>query len=100
MPDKAVGVGQLCRSDDLVIRGIQLSVTDILHNCPDKQVRILQYHTKGMAQIRLFDFVDVDAVVADFPVLNIVKTIDKVRDRRLAGPGGAYKGNLLPRCRI
>src|SRR5699024_6767876 len=44
--------------------------------------------------------VDVDAVVADFAVGNIVKPVDEVGDRRLAGAGGADERNLLAGFRV
>lgn len=58
---------------------------------------ILQYDTQRLPQIRFFDLVDIDAVITDLTILNIIETVDQVRDRGLAGTGGAYKGNLLAR---
>ena len=56
---------------------------------------ILQYDTQRLPQIRFFDLVDIDAVITDLTILNIIETVDQVRDRSLAGTGGAYKCNLL-----
>ena len=52
---------------------------------------ILQYDTQRLTQIRFFDLVDIDAVVTDLTILNIIKTVDQVRDRGLSGTGGAYE---------
>ena len=48
-----------------------------------------------MAQVRLFDVVDVDAVVADFAVGNIIEAVDQIRNCRLAGACCADEGELL-----
>ena len=56
---------------------------------------ILQYDTQRLPQIRFLDLVNIDAVVTDLTILNIIETVDQVRDRSLAGTGGAYKCNLL-----
>ena len=56
---------------------------------------ILQYDTQRLPQIRFFDLVNIDAVVTDLTILNIIETVDQVRDRGLTGAGGAYKCDLL-----
>ena len=56
-----MSIGQLGCCYDLLVGGVQLSITDIVPNSAGKQVGILQNHRQGSAQIRLFDFVDVDA---------------------------------------
>ena len=53
-----------------------------------------------MTQIRFLDLVDIDAVVTDLTILNIVETVDQVRDRCLSGSGRSDKGDLLTRSRI
>ena len=58
---------------------------------------VLKHHSQGTPQVRLADLVDVDAVVADFPVLDVVKAVDQVGDRGLTRAGGAHKGDLLAR---
>ena len=58
---------------------------------------ILKNDAQRAAQIRLFDLVDVDAVIADLAVGNIVKAVDQVGNGRLACTGGADKRDLLPR---
>ena len=56
---------------------------------------ILEHDAHGSPQVRLFDLVDVDAVIADLAVGNVVEAIDEVGDGGLAGAGGAYEGDLL-----
>ncbi len=53
-----------------------------------------------MTQIIFADFIDIYAVIADFTVLNIVKTVDQVGDRCLAGAGASDERDFLSRCRI
>ena len=43
---------------------------------------------------------DINAVDGDGPALDIVKTVDKVRDRSLSGSRGAHEGDLLSRLRV
>ena len=93
--DKAVGVGQLRRGDDLFIGGVEAAVTDVVRHRAGKEEGILEHDAEGAAEIGLFDLVDVDAVVADFAVLNIVKAVDQVGNGGFPRPGGADKGHLL-----
>ena len=63
---------------DLLIGCIKISVTDIVADGSGKQVGILQDNTEGAAQIIFFDLGDIDAVIADFSLLNIVETVEEV----------------------
>ena len=92
-----VRIGQRGSRNTFFICGIQSAIPDIFHNGIRKQVGILQYHTKGPAQIRFFDLVDIDIVIADFTVLNIIKAVNQVGNGGLTGTGGPDKGNLLSR---
>ena len=93
-PDKAVRIGELRCTHHFFIRGVELSVPDILPDSVGKQVRILQDDPERPAQIAFFDLVDIDVVVADLTVLNVIEAVDQVCDRRLAGPGGPDEGDL------
>ena len=95
--DEAVRVGQPCGRNTLLVRGVQAAVADIVHDRSGEQVGVLKHHSQGTPQVRLADLVDVDAVVADFPVLDVVKAVDQVGDRGLTRAGGAHKGDLLAR---
>ena len=97
-PDKAVGVGQLRGGNALLIGGLQPPVADILHHCASKQVGVLQDDAQGAAKVGFPDFVDIDAVIADFAVLNIVEAIDQIGDGGLSRAGTAHKGDLLSGC--
>ena len=63
-------------------------------------MRILQYDSKRMPQIVFFDFVDINAVITDFTILYIIKTIDQIGNRCLSGAGRADKRDLLSRRRV
>ena len=69
--DEAVGVGQLGRSNALLITCLQIAVSDIVHHSAGKQVGILKHNAQGAAKIRLFDLVDIDAVIAYGHQLNL-----------------------------
>ena len=51
----------------------------IFHHCASKQVGVLQDDAQGAAKAGFPDFVDIDAVIADFAVLNIVEAIEQGR---------------------
>ena len=93
--DEVVGVGQLCRLDAFLLRGIQLAVTDVVHHRAGEQVGILQHHAQRAAQIRLFDLIDVDIVIADLAVGNVIEPVDQIGNGGLACAGSAYEGQLL-----
>lgn len=99
-PDKAVGVGEPGGGDARLVARIEVAVAQIFHHGTGEQVHILQHHAQRPAQIRLFDLVDVDAIVSDLPVRNVIKPVEQVGDGCLAGAGRADKGDLLPRLSI
>ena len=70
---------------NLFVCGIQLSITDIIHNRTGKQMRILQDNSQRTAEVILFNLCNVNSVVTDLAFLNIIKTIDQVGDRSLSG---------------
>ena len=96
-PYEAVGVCEFRCRHDLFFRGIQFSVSDILFYRTCEQVRILQHDAERPAQIRFFDLVDIDVVVADLTVLNIVEAVDQVGDGRLPRSRRTDQGDLLAR---
>ena len=61
---------------------------------------ILEHRPQGAAQVVLSDGLDVDAVIGDQPALYLIKAVDEVGDGGLSRPGGAHKGDLLPRIGI
>lgn len=95
--DEPVCVGELCRRYTLLIGGVQPAIADVFEHRAGKQAGVLQHHAETAAQVGLFNPADVDAVVANLPLLNVVKPVDQVGDRRLAGAGGADERNFLPR---
>ena len=93
---KAVGVGQLCGGNALLVCGVGIPVAQVLHDRSCKQVRVLKHHAQRAAQVCFFDLVDVDAVIADLAVRNIIKEVEQIGDGGLSRIGGPYKGDLLP----
>ena len=93
---KAVGVGQLCGGNALLVCGVGIPVAQVLHDRSCKQVRVLKHHAQRAAQVIFFDLVDVDAVIADLAVRNIIKAVEQIGDGGLSRIGGPYKGDLLP----
>ena len=50
-----------------------------------------------MAQIRLFDLPDIDAIITDGSIRYIIKTIDQIGNGSLSGTSRTYKSYLLAR---
>ena len=98
--DKGMGRCHLRRLNDLLVGGIKPSVPDIFHNRSRKQMRILKNHGDVAAQLVPLNMADINAVDGDGPALDIVKTVDKVRDRSLSGSRGTHEGDLLSRLRV
>jgi len=94
--DEAVGVGQLRCGADLLIRGVQLAVADVVGHGAGEQMGILQHNAQRTAQGVLCDVLHVDAVVGDNTLLHVVEAVDEVGDGGLARTGRAHKGDLLP----
>ena len=74
MFDERVGARQLRRSRHLCVGGVQFAVADVVRYGACEQVCVLQNDSQAPAQIRLFDLVDIDAVVADLAVRNVIKS--------------------------
>ena len=90
-----MGVGQLGGGDHVLVRGVQLAVSDIIHHRAGKQVGILEHHAQTAPQIGLADLPHVDAIVKDLALVDIVETVDQVGNGGFACACGAYKGDLL-----
>ena len=96
--DKGICIGKFCGCNDFFICGIEFSIADIFHYGCSEQVCVLKYDAEGMTQIVFFNLIDIDTIVADLTILNIIETVDQVRDRSLSGTGTSDKSNLLTRC--
>ena len=53
-----------------------------------------------MAQVSLFNLVNIDAVIADLSICDIVKTIQQIRNRGLSCSGRPHESYLLARLRV
>ncbi len=95
MADKFIGIGQLGCRDTFLVGRVQLAKPDIVHDRSREQVRVLKNDTKTSAKIRLFDQFDIDPVVRDRAFLDLVKTVDQIRDGCLACAGRAHERDLL-----
>ena len=98
--DEAVRICKPCSCDDLFFCGIEFSETDVFSYRSGKEMCILQNDAEGPTQVGFFDFIDIDAIIADLAVLDVVKAVDQVCDCRLTGPGGADKCDFLSRLRV
>ena len=60
---------------------IQSAVADIFQNSAREEVGVLQDDAEAAPQVGLADFVDVNAVVANFAVGNVVEPVYPIRMR-------------------
>ena len=97
---KPVRVCKLRRFDTFLVGSVQLAVADIIHNCSGKQMSVLENHSQRPPQIRFFDLVDIDSVVADLAVGDVVEAVDQVGDSGFARSGGSHESDLLAGFRI
>ncbi len=95
--DEIICPGQSGRGNAFLIRGIQLAEPDVVHDRAGEQVCVLQHNAQGVTQIVFFDQLDVNAVIGDHAALDVVESVDQVRDRGLAGTGGTDESDFLSR---
>lgn len=78
------------------LRGIEFSKTDVFCYGSREQMGILQNDTEGVAQSVFFDIFYVNAVVDNRAALDVVETVDQVRDRRFPAPVEPTKAIFWP----
>ena len=77
----------LCGCDDLFVRRIEFSVTDIVLDRAGEQEVILRHDTHLLPEAFDGNFLHVVIVDQDMTGLDIVKAADQVDDRRFACAG-------------
>lgn len=95
--DKAVGIGQFGGGDAIVVCGLRIAVTDVLHDGVGKKVDVLKHDAEGASQVVFADVFDVDAVIENGAVVDVVKPVDEVCNGGFTGSCSANEGNFLPR---
>ncbi len=90
-----MGVDRLCRSYDLLVGGIKLSVADIVFDRACKQEVVLCHDPHLAPKAFDGDVFYVIAVNGDVSLLDVIKPADQVYDGGLAGSGRSYKGDGL-----
>ena len=93
--DEGIRIRNFGRTFNFFLRGIEFSKTDIFCYGSREQMGILQNDTEGVAQSVFFDIFYVNAVVDNRTALDVVETVDQVRDRRFSGSCGTDKSNFL-----
>ena len=93
-------IGKFGGFDALLIRGLEVTVADVIHYRAREEVRILKNDTQGVTKIGLLDLIDVDVIVTDLAVRDVIEAVDEVRDRCLTCTGRTYKGDLLARLGV
>ena len=92
--------GGLCCLLHFLIRRIRASIADIFTNRSGKQVCILQYHGDMASQTLSCIVFNISAIDRDLSFLNVIKTIQKVGNRRFSGAGRTDKCHFLAGMRI
>ena len=98
--DKMMCSRCFCCRNNLFIRCIQLSVTDILHNCAFKQPGILQYHSKCVPQLSPVEISDIMIIQTDGSTVHIIETHQQFDHRCLTSTGRSHNRNLLSRFNL
>ena len=93
--DKVVAARGACGGLDLGIARIGSSVADVLADGAVKQPRILQHHGKLAAKCRAVPVAHVNALDAQRAAVNVVKALQQLDERGLAGAGGTDDGDGL-----
>ena len=89
-------VCELCSFYTFFICSVELTVSYVVHYCSREEVDVLKHYSEASAQVRLFNPIDIDAVIAYFAVCNIVKAIYEIGNSCFARTCCADKGNFLP----
>ena len=63
----------------VLVAGLEAAVADILHHRAGKEVRALQHHAERTAQVRLFDFIDIDDTIAELGGMDVLKYDTRMR---------------------
>ena len=100
MADEGVGIRQLRSGTDLLVRGVQLAVADVVGNGAGEEMGVLKHDAQGAAQALLADVPHVDPVVGDEAALDLIEAVDEVGNGGLSRTGGAHEGDLLPRLGV
>ena len=58
---------------------------------------VLQDDSQGAPEVGLFDFIDIDAVIADFAILDVIKAVDQIGDGGFPRTSAAHKSDFLSR---
>ena len=93
--DKPVCPGGLRRRDDLLIAGVQLTVTDVFHDRSLEQPGVLQNHAEAFPQFRSSEIRQRVSADPDLPAVYVIETHQQLDDRRLPRAGRPYDGDHL-----
>ena len=89
--NEGVGRGQLRRTDNVVIRRIEVAEPDIVGYRSRKEMGILQHDGEQPAQVVPRNTFDAHPVDGYFARRDIVKPRQHIEYRRLAGPGSSHE---------
>ena len=81
---------------DLVIRGIDTAIADVLHRVGGEDDGVLRHDPDRIAQRVEVEFPDFHAVQRDSPFLRVVEAQQQLEECRLARAGGPDNGDRLP----
>ena len=98
--DELMRTHSLCSGDDLLIRGVQATVADVIHDGAGENEAVLQHDAHLRAQ-RVQRYLGNVVPVDEHPAgIDVVETRDEVDDRRFAGTRGTDKRDGLARFHI
>ena len=90
-------MGCLCRCDDFLIRGIQSSVSDILHDSALEQPCILKHHAKYIPELTSVEILYIVSIQKYSTAIHVVESHEQLDHGGLARSGRSDYSYLLSR---
>ena len=69
-----MGIGCFGSAKHFFIRGVRLSIPDVLHHCPGKQIHVLLYNAYMVPETLQLDFSHIRAVQAYASAAHIIES--------------------------
>ena len=88
------------RLDHFLIRCVLIAIADIVHNGSGKDKTILHHNSHLASKTFQGHAADVDAIDQHFSAVHIVKTTDKIHNRRLSGSCRSDDRDTFSRLRL
>ena len=93
--DEVMRIGKLGGSFDLLVRGIQPAVANVLPDRCREYISILKHDPQLTAQTVLVQLADIAAIYGDYAIINLIEAGEEIDNGGFAGACRADEGNGL-----